>query len=166
MINKDLVIKNLNYEWCGENGTYSFDGVSFNIQENFLNMYNGKQGKLVSYDTVLNRTDELKQDIERIFNVHRINFNAFIDDLVDILKNVGVNNDNTIPKRYLTKSGKNFIDILKNEMLSDEEFKGFVKGCMLKYIFRYENKGGLEDLKKADNYLKMLEDIERGNDND
>lgn len=61
MINKDLVIKNLNYEWRGENGTYSFDGVTFSIQENFLNMYNGKQGKLVSYDTVLNRTDELKK---------------------------------------------------------------------------------------------------------
>ena len=40
--------------------------------------------------------------------------------------------------------------------MSAEAFKGFAKGNIIKYVWRYENKNGLEDLKKAKWYLKTL----------
>ena len=40
--------------------------------------------------------------------------------------------------------------------MSKEAFKGFLKGNCIKYIYRYENKNGAEDLKKAEWYLLRL----------
>lgn len=34
--------------------------------------------------------------------------------------------------------------------------EGFVAGNVLKYVWRYNRKGGLDDLKKAENYLNRL----------
>jgi hypothetical protein len=40
--------------------------------------------------------------------------------------------------------------------LTPDELKGFVKGNVIKYLWRTEHKGGLEDLKKARWYLDYL----------
>lgn len=40
--------------------------------------------------------------------------------------------------------------------MTDEAFAGYCKGNVLKYIFRYEDKGGVEDLDKANVYLGWL----------
>lgn len=40
--------------------------------------------------------------------------------------------------------------------MSPEAFRGLLKGNVIKYIWRYEKKNGLEDLKKAKWYLKTL----------
>ena len=46
--------------------------------------------------------------------------------------------------------------------LSPEQFKGYLRGNIIKYIARYDDKGGVEDLKKAQHYLsKLLEQYER-----
>mgnify|MGYP003131770041 CR=1 FL=1 len=37
-----------------------------------------------------------------------------------------------------------------------QEFKGYLKGNCLKYLWRYEYKNGIEDLKKAQVYLGWL----------
>ncbi len=58
------------------------------------------------------------------------------------------------PDHYKQQS-KETIDILK-ETLSEAEFKGFLKGNIIKYLTRYEHKNGLEDLKKAEWYLGRL----------
>ena len=43
-----------------------------------------------------------------------------------------------------------------------DEFRGFCKGNVMKYLARYRNKNGLEDLEKAAWYLDRLADFERG----
>ena len=43
--------------------------------------------------------------------------------------------------------------------MSKEEFSGFLRGNVIKYVSRYQDKGGLEDLKKADHYLSKLIEI-------
>lgn len=49
------------------------------------------------------------------------------------------------------------IDAIQASM-SDEAFLGYCKGNALKYIWRYEKKGGKESLEKARFYLnKMIE---------
>ena len=40
--------------------------------------------------------------------------------------------------------------------MSKEEFKGYLKGNAMKYLWRYRNKNGVEDLKKAQWYHKLL----------
>ena len=58
------------------------------------------------------------------------------------------------PSHYTT--GKyEVIDILEDK-LSPEEFKGFLKGNILKYILRAEHKNGMEDYEKSLWYLNRL----------
>lgn len=43
--------------------------------------------------------------------------------------------------------------------MSEEAFKGYIWGNVIKYIARWEDKGGVEDLKKCRHYLDKLIDI-------
>jgi len=52
---------------------------------------------------------------------------------------------------YVTKSVQPW-DAMKAWM-SHEEFAGFLRGNVIKYIARYKDKGGLDDLQKARHYL-------------
>ena len=72
-----------------------------------------------------------------------------------------VANDNINPQHY--KHGKiEVIDIMKDQ-LSPEEFKGFCKGLILKYLCRADHKNHLEDYKKDQWYLnKLIEEMENG----
>lgn len=37
---------------------------------------------------------------------------------------------------------------------------GFIEGCVVKYVSRWKNKNGVEDLKKARHFLDMLIELE------
>lgn len=75
------------------------------------------------------------------------------------------------PKHYMQGSHE-CIDEIK-AMLSPEEFKGFLKGNVIKYRYRANLKNGKEDLAKADNYayylmhgcFKKVKDNDSVNDN-
>ena len=48
------------------------------------------------------------------------------------------------------------------DQLTDEEYRGYIKGQVIKYITRERYKNGLEDLKKAAWYLnKLIHKMER-----
>jgi hypothetical protein len=47
------------------------------------------------------------------------------------------------------------IDAIEASM-TPEAFKGYLKGNIQKYMWRYEAKKGVEDLKKAEWYLNRL----------
>jgi hypothetical protein len=60
------------------------------------------------------------------------------------------------PKHYSdTDGGIECIEAIEASM-SMEEFKGFLKGNVQKYVWRYAQKNGAEDLKKAKWYLERL----------
>lgn len=40
--------------------------------------------------------------------------------------------------------------------LTDEEYRGFCKGNIIKYVWREKHKGGAESLEKAQWYLELL----------
>jgi hypothetical protein len=42
-----------------------------------------------------------------------------------------------------------------------EQVKGFLRINALKYLVRYDEKGGVDDLEKAMNYTQMLKDLEK-----
>lgn len=58
------------------------------------------------------------------------------------------------PSHY-TQGGIETIDYMRAK-LSPEEFKGYCRGNVIKYISRAPDKNGLEDLKKARQYLDWL----------
>lgn len=65
--------------------------------------------------------------------------------------------DNINPTHY-KKGAIEVIDIMRDQ-LSPEEFKGFCKGLVIKYLCRADHKNGLEDYKKAQWYLNKLVEV-------
>lgn len=58
------------------------------------------------------------------------------------------------PAHYANRSIE-VISYVKDNM-TEEMYKGYLEGNVLKYISRYKSKNGLEDLKKARYYLERL----------
>jgi hypothetical protein len=51
------------------------------------------------------------------------------------------------------------IDAIESAM-TKEAFRGYLKGNIIKYVWRYDRKNGVEDLEKAQWYLnKLIEKI-------
>ena len=59
------------------------------------------------------------------------------------------------PGHYAKGGGIEGVEAIKASMSSDA-FKGYLKGNVMKYVWRYENKNKLEDLQKANVYLGWL----------
>jgi hypothetical protein len=82
------------------------------------------------------------------------------DDMKDFEKGLNANaKDNINPEHYKSKS-KETIERLQDN-LTQGEFKGYLKGNILKYLDRYEHKNGVEDLNKAQWYLNKLIELEK-----
>lgn len=62
------------------------------------------------------------------------------------------------PSHY-TDGGVECIEALEAQ-LTHEEYRGYLKGCIAKYIWRERHKGQLESLKKAQWYLNRLIELE------
>lgn len=57
-------------------------------------------------------------------------------------------------RRY-DRGGFEGMDVLQG-YLSPDQFEGFLRGNALKYLMRYDYKGGLADLGKALDYVERL----------
>lgn len=64
------------------------------------------------------------------------------------------NNPVNHPSHY-TQGGIECIDAIRASM-SKDSFSAYCKGNVIKYLWRYNDKGGLEDLEKAMVYLGWL----------
>lgn len=60
-------------------------------------------------------------------------------------------------QNYYKRGNTECIEAIKDS-LSIEGYRGFLKGNILKYVWRYDLKNGKEDLDKAEVYLKLLID--------
>jgi len=70
--------------------------------------------------------------------------------------------DNVNHPSHYNESGIECIEAIKAN-LGPKGFQAYCKGNCMKYIWRYEYKNGLEDLKKAQVYLNwMVESLEKG----
>ena len=102
---------------------------------------------------------EMLQQLQ--YSMDKLNkvWNDFVS-LNDKIKQVDCNEDFVKPNRYKGKDGKDLLQLFEENLLSDEEYKGFLKGNVYKYLKRYEHKNGKEDLEKATVYLNKLCDFE------
>lgn len=62
--------------------------------------------------------------------------------------------------RYKTNSGKQLFDIFEDDLLTYEQVTGFYVGNTIKYLKRYKQKNGIEDLKKVKVYVDQLIKLE------
>lgn len=69
--------------------------------------------------------------------------------------------DNVNHPAHYTQGGIECIDALRASM-SQDEYRGFLKGNVMKYLWRYQHKNGYEDLQKARWYLdKLISEVNR-----
>jgi hypothetical protein len=59
------------------------------------------------------------------------------------------------PSHYSKTGGIECIEAIEAQ-LTNEEFRGYLKGNIAKYVWREQHKGGTESLKKARWYLDRL----------
>ena len=93
---------------------------------------------------------------ETLFELYVEEEDAFqsIDRKLELLKSWVIDDSVSSPTHY-TQGNIETIDFIK-EKLTEEEFRGYIKGNVLKYISRESLKNGDDDLQKAEWYLHYL----------
>lgn len=82
------------------------------------------------------------------------------DEYPITIQHMKIKNDLVNKPNHYNVGGIETIDIIKS-MLTEEEFKGYLKGNILKYRERAEHKGNAEqDYAKAKKYFDWLEELE------
>jgi len=68
--------------------------------------------------------------------------------------------DNVNHPPHYTNGGVECIEAIRAAMTVDA-FAGYLKGNCIKYLWRYTQKGGVQDLQKCEFYLKVLISLEK-----
>lgn len=68
-----------------------------------------------------------------------------------------VKSDSVNRPAHYCRGGLECIEVIKAE-LTPEQYIGYLYGNVTKYLWRYQYKNGLEDLKKAAHYLRWLQE--------
>lgn len=63
---------------------------------------------------------------------------------------------NKLRPAYYKQNNHDLWWYLEQGLITKDEFIGFIKGNIFKYVTRYQNKNGVEDLQKAKTYLEEL----------
>lgn len=71
--------------------------------------------------------------------------------------------ENINPDHY-RNNGKDLFAHFEEGLMTPNEIVGFYKGNIMKYLTRYQDKNGIEDLKKCERYLKQLISYEEKQD--
>ena len=103
--------------------------------------------------------------IDRYTSIKIKNLASRIEKLEEIIeKGSNMKNDNVNSPAHYRQGGIECIEAIKASM-SEEGFRDYLKGNVMKYIWRYEHKGkAIEDIEKAICYLNRLKDELYGQD--
>lgn len=80
-------------------------------------------------------------------------WDTYINKHEEVLKKI--NKDNVNHPAHYTDGGIECIEAIEAQ-LTPEEYRGYLKGNVAKYVWREQHKGGIESLKKAQWYLTRL----------
>lgn len=103
--------------------------------------------------------------IDRYTGIKIKNLASWIEKLQEVIeKESNMKNDNVNSPAHYRQGGIECIEAIKASM-SEEGFRDYLKGNVMKYIWRYEHKGkAIEDIEKAIWYLNKLKDELYGQD--
>ena len=78
------------------------------------------------------------------------------EQAINYIHNGNVVQDNVNSPKHYCKGGLECIDAIRAAVTDCHGFEAYCVGNIIKYIWRYKHKNGLEDLRKAEHYLKWL----------
>lgn len=156
------------------------DGIEVECKPNtaFTGLWNKIRKDILGIKTPSERFEENMKDfkwcdeetLKKFDDAERYAWNKYIDDFEakwnhDMLKahlNEKLVSDNVHAPEHYKLRGLDIeaIDVIRGA-LTEDEFRGFCKGNVLKYTIRERHKNGDEDLKKAKKYLDFLEKDEQ-----
>lgn len=84
-----------------------------------------------------------------------------ISEIESISADQGPHPDNVNHPRHYTQGKFECIEVIEEITKPLEKFEAYLTGTILKYLWRWKHKNGLEDLKKARWYLdKLIKKVE------
>lgn len=123
-------------------GTYA--GLEVGKVYNYDDECLGKYSSKVSY-----YVDEYPNDWEEV-----------VEEDLTTTYSATVTKDPVNPSHY--KNGEvECIEAIKSAVVGKDGFSGYLVGNVIKYLWRYESKGGVTDLEKSNWYLNKLIDYEK-----
>ena len=127
---------------------------------NFIDRYTS-----IKIKNLASRIEKLQEVIEKESNMKNDNVNSILS-FTRMLERIRSNmkNDNVNSPAHYRQGGIECIEAI-NASMSEEGFRDYLKGNVMKYIWRYEHKGRvIEDIEKALWYLNRLKDELYGQD--
>jgi len=89
-------------------------------------------------------------------------YNRIMRDIEEKERQSSIQSDMVNHPPHYNQAGIECIDAI--EAATDEGFEYYLQGNILKYLWRYRYKNGIEDLKKAQFYLNKLIETTEGKD--
>lgn len=112
-----------------------------------------KCGLTIKEKYIIENSSDVRSAFKDIRNKWDQQIYRYIEnDLHDILETA---NDTVNHPSHYTQGGIECIDAMR-ACMTEDGFRDYCKGNILKYIWRYRDKNGVEDLKKAQWYLNKL----------
>ena len=141
-------------EWANKiltNYYHSFDIVTFNTLPHFcikleLNERNKKVRLLIKIPYDLTRVIDLSYELDKKYAT---------DSKLENAKTTKTQSDPVNSPTHYQTGLIETIDSIKN-ILGHEKFQAYCIGNVIKYLSRYREKNGLEDLKKAETYISFI----------
>lgn len=120
------------------------------IEQNFAAMFAANASKFFVFDKEEEGGHQQTSEANSIFK-------AEWESILKMLGFAGAElpKDNVKHPAHYTSGGVECIEAIEASMAADG-FQDYCKGNIIKYIWRWRNKGGVEDLKKAQVYLDWL----------
>lgn len=170
-----------NFKWCDEETLKKFDKNlrdAMRVKDDkkkTLNEFRKEHGfeGTVARKSTDNKPQTLREMVQPVLDelrdAERYTWQKYADEVKaqwnhDVLKahlNEKLVSDNVDSPNHYKLRGLDIeaIDVIRGA-LTEDEFRGFCKGNVLKYTIREGHKNGDEDLKKAKKYLEFLEEDE------
>ena len=110
------------------------------------------KGRITEFDDSDEVLDVLISTSENDFFINSGDIHSVIEkNMIDPVKK---------PSHYQGRFGLEAIDVIKNFIPCSEQEQGFYWGNIIKYMLRWHDKNGVEDLKKARKHLDWLIELE------
>lgn len=134
------------------------DHDSATIIEKLLSSYCGKTEEVQRFISALEDVIAQKDNLGPLFfnTIPAINYEEFAKKVQKEFQDNKQDNINH-PKHYL-KGGMEGIDVIKAAVSNLSGFEAVCVANIIKYVWRYKEKNGLEDLQKAAKYLEWLQE--------
>ena len=115
----------------------------------------------IYFESELERDEDVEENILYLLGQDGLSWYCDPACFVQVVDEELPTPDPVNPQHY--KNGEvECIEGIRSAVVGKDGFAGYLTGNVIKYIWRYESKGGVQDLEKASWYLNKLVEYEKG----